>query len=317
MSPSTGTADRPAVLAAGCLCWRLRGGHLQVLLIHRPRYDDWSWPKGKTDPGETAPETAVREVHEEVGLRVRLGLPLPPVQYPVSGNGTKRVEYWAAEVETGAKVSVDGKEVDEHRWVSVKEARAMLTNKRDREPLDALADHAEADRLATVPLIVVRHGKAKPRSSWARAEGDRPLAATGKRQVLAVTRLLRCWSPEKIDSSPWLRCLSTVTPYAKKYGVPIKTRNPLTEAGHRHHPEKVVRLVDRWVEKAVPRAACTHRPVLPTVLKALRRHMGEALARQLPDRDPYLAPGQMLVLHLARRGRHRVVALEVVSPFDD
>ena len=309
---------RPAVvLAAGCLCWRRAGGNgLEVLLIHRPRYDDWSFPKGKQDEGETLPETAHREVREEIGLRARLGVPLPTIRYEVK-DGSKDVHYWAAEFGPGARPEPDGREVDEIRWVSPEQARRMLSNSSDREPLAALVALHERGDLATRPAIVVRHAKAKPRSSWSRAEGDRPLAATGKRQALAVTRLLRAWSPERILTSPWLRCLSTVVPYARKAGVTVRERPQLTEAAHQRHPKKAAAVVQTMFDKDAPVALCTHRPVLPTVLKVVARHTGPELAALLPTKDPYLSPGEMIVLQLSRRHRRRVVSVELVKPFDD
>ncbi|MGQ1839350.1 NUDIX hydrolase [Kocuria turfanensis] len=312
-----GTSARPAdVLAAGCLCWRRAGTGVEVLLIHRPRYDDWSFPKGKQDAGETLPETAHREVGEEIGLLPRLGVPLPTIRYGVK-DGVKDVRYWAAEFGPGARPVPDGREVDEVRWTDPKTAARMLTNPSDLEPLAALVDlHAHGD-LATRPAIVVRHAKAKPRSSWSRAEGDRPLAATGKRQALAVTRLLRAWSPERIVTSPWLRCLSTVVPYARKAGVTVRERPQLTEASHKRHPKKAAAVVQTLFDKDVPAALCTHRPVLPTVLKVLARHMPPELAEQLPAKDPYLSPGEMIVLQISRRHRRRVVSVELVKPFDD
>ena len=78
-----------AIPAAGTIPWRIRRGELQVALIHRPRYRDWSWPKGKVDPGEDWPVTAVRETREETGLQARLGIPLPDATYTVmSRTGT-------------------------------------------------------------------------------------------------------------------------------------------------------------------------------------------------------------------------------------
>ena len=183
------TAD---IVASGALIWRMRDGALEVLIIHRPRYDDWSWPKGKQDPGESLAETAIREIREEVGLQVVLGVPLAVTSYPVGGR-PKDVFYWSAELPEGARALADEGEVDELRWVTTDVARALLTNQDDLAPLESLEALAEADALRTHPILIARHAKAKPRSNWAAAEDDRPLAATGKRQALASSRLFAAW----------------------------------------------------------------------------------------------------------------------------
>ena len=304
------------VYAAGCLCWRRSAGELQVLVIHRPRYDDWSWPKGKQDNGETLPETAVRELREEVGLSVRLGVPLPAIRYRVKDQ-SKLVKYWAAEISASAQATPDHGEVDELRWVKADQARTMLSNADDREPLDVLVALHRNGTLSTRPVIVVRHAKAKPRSSWQRAEGDRPLAATGKRQALAVTRLLAAWQPRRVHTSPWLRCMSTVIPYAKKYSVKVKERPQLTEAAHKRSPKKAAAVVEQLFDTEHPVVLCTHRPVLPTVLKVLARHMPAAMVEELPDADPYLSPGEMVVLQMPRNAKGRAVSCEIITPFDD
>ncbi|CAL8899253.1 ADP-ribose pyrophosphatase [Kocuria varians] len=311
------TPGRYGILAAGCLCWRVVDDELQVLVIHRPRYDDWSWPKGKQDDGETLPETAVRELREETGLRITLGVHLADTVYKVRGHD-KLVRYWAAEVSPLVKPAPEDDEVDRMEWVTPSRARKMLTNKDDVAPLEELVRRHSRGELATRPVIVIRHAKAKPRSSWQRAEGDRPLAATGKRQALAVTRLLAAWQPRRVVTSPWLRCMSTVVPYAKKYNVKVKERPQLTEDTHKRHPKRAANVTEQLFETERPVVLCTHRPVLPTVLKVLARHMPPELAENLPATDPYLSPGQMIVLHMPRTGqRSQAVAFELISPFDD
>jgi 8-oxo-dGTP diphosphatase len=109
-----------------------------VALVHRPRYDDWTLPKGKLDKGESFEEAALREVEEETGLRTRLVRELPDVNYEVRGR-PKVVRYWLMEVESDEGF-VANDEVDELRWVKPWEARAVLTYDRDREVLKAVAD---------------------------------------------------------------------------------------------------------------------------------------------------------------------------------
>lgn len=316
-------APRAEVLAAGVLPWRTGPGGLEVMVIHRPRYDDWSWPKGKLDPGETLPECAVREVREETGLRVGLGVPLAVTRYEVKARGgkagtrSKEVWYWAAEAGR-QKGQADGDEVDELRWVSPEKARRMLTNAADVEPLDALeAAHGER-RLRTVPLVLLRHAKAKPRSSWSRAEEDRPLATTGRRQALADRRLVSVWAPERLVSSPWRRCVETLAPLVKDSGLPVKYKDSLTEAGAKDSPKKTRRVMRGLLEKRRAVVVCSHRPVLPELLGevadvAVHRDVLEAL----PAEDPYLRPGGVLVAHQGLDVGGRVVALECYDPADD
>ena len=307
-----------AVTAAGAIPWRLNSvnkDQLEVLLIHRPRYDDWSWPKGKIDPGETIPECAVREVWEEIGLVAPLGIPLPPIHYHVPA-GLKVVHYWAVDV-NGAALVPDGKEVDSIMWCSPEKAARLLSNPSDVEPLEHLASAHARGELKTWPLLVVRHAKAKPRSSWSKAEGDRPLAATGMRQAQAVGRLLQAWKPARIVSSPWLRCVATIAPYAKAADAKVKLNEALTEHRHGRSPHKTAAAVEALFDKQRAVALCTHRPALPTVLKQLEKHMNSRLRDELPSSDPYLAPGEMIICHVAHGSKNKVVAVERFRPFDD
>ncbi len=312
MSTDAGT---PKVVAAGALCWRREKGHLQVLLIHRPRYDDWSWPKGKVDAGETPPEAAVREVQEEVGLRISLGIPLPPVHYKVSA-GRKIVHYWAAKAE-GMTPRADDDEVDKVLWCSPVRAYELLSMADDKLPLDALVNAHSEKNLDTWPLILLRHAKAKPRSSWTRAEGERPLAGSGLRQAKAVGKLLMSWGPKRVRSSPWDRCVQTVMPYVKRSGAKLKHVDAVTEHNATRKPKKAEAAVQALFDKAKPVVLCTHRPVLPLALRVIAKHMPESLAGSLPSSDPYLKAGHLLVFHVSNHAHGHIVSVEKHAPYDD
>ncbi len=134
----------PEIRAAGVVLWRpaARTPGVEIALIHRPRYDDWSHPKGKLKPGESAAEAALREAKEETGMDCALGAALPEARYPV-GERLKRVRYWAARALGGAFECND--EVDRVVWLAPADARAALTHDRDRPLVDAalrtLGDH--------------------------------------------------------------------------------------------------------------------------------------------------------------------------------
>jgi 8-oxo-(d)GTP phosphatase len=165
--------------------------------------------------------------------------------------------------------------------------------------------------------VIVRHAKAKPRSSWTKAEGERPLAATGIRQAQAVHRLLKAWKPLRVVTSPWLRCVATIAPYAKSSDAKVKLVDALTEHRHARNPKKTAAVVDALFDKQRPVVLCTHRPALPTVLGQLAEYMTPRLKGLLPVADPFLAPGEMIICHVAHGSKSRVVSVEQFKPFDD
>jgi 8-oxo-dGTP diphosphatase len=126
------------VLAAGGVLWRRKkSGKIEVLLVHRPKYDDWTLPKGKLDAGESAEEAAVREVEEETGFLARLGDELPSTEYHDRFGRPKHVRYWVMDITGGG--FRPNREVDEVQWLSVGDAKELLSYARDREVLDAFA----------------------------------------------------------------------------------------------------------------------------------------------------------------------------------
>jgi 8-oxo-dGTP diphosphatase len=280
--------------AAGAVA--LRGGR-QVLLIHRPKYDDWSFPKGKLDRGEHLTAAAVREVLEETGLQVRLGRPLSRQTYS-TGKGRKVVHYWLARVTGDDDVSgyVPNDEVDEVRWVPAEKANKLLTYRRDRR---LLAESLEA-RKRTGTLIVLRHADARSRESWHADDRLRPLVRDGHRDAERLVAVLDAYGVERVVTSSSTRCVDTVAPYCRTTGREPELVDVLSEEDAR--PPNVRELVAAAVERldgSGPTVLCTHRPVLPDVFKGLG------------VKDPKLAKGELLVAHL-RHGR--VVAVERHRP---
>lgn len=305
------------VLAAGAVCWREGRSGLEVLLVHRPRYDDWSWPKGKVDKGETLPECAVREVAEETGFDIHLGLPMPSARYTVGRRLTKHVSYWAAEVTSDKPAKPDDpKEIDRAEWFPVGTARAKLSRFADREQLDRLEHAHRTGALRAWALIIVRHGKAFPRSKWHETEHVRPLLALGTRQSMALTGLLAAWRIKRVVSSPWKRCVATLKPYSAAVGRSIKTVAPLSEKANAANPKKTAKALIAILEKGKPTVICTHRPVLPTVLAVLADHAPAGLAERLPKKDPYMNPGEILVAYVRPGPVPRIVEFERYRPID-
>src|SRR5689334_15760981 len=201
------------VNAAGGVVWRKRATasraepRVDVLVVHRPSYDDWSFPKGKVDPGEALQATAVREIFEETGLRVRLGPPLVQVRYPIAA-GTK--------------------EVDELRWVGVREARELLTYAHDIEVLEDFRSLRERQGHRARTLIVARHGKAASRNDY-EEDLDRPLTAVGVEQAQTLVPLLAAYGVRRVVSSPAVRCAQTVEPYAHSISTFLEIDDRLAE----------------------------------------------------------------------------------------
>ncbi|ROS31671.1 NUDIX hydrolase [Cellulomonas sp. PhB150] len=319
--------SHPAVVqAAGALVWRVRTGRLQVALVHRPRYRDWSWPKGKLDPGETIVQAAWREVAEETMQDVVLGIPLPGLEYKVSDGRTKRVHYWAAQVagrqDAAAlrarppvpRASMD--EIDQVRWFDVDVAGQRLTRADDAIPLVHLVEAHRKGRLDTRAVIVARHGRATRRSAWKGTELDRPLTAVGSRQATGLVPVLSAFGASRIVTSEWGRCAATVQPYGAAAQVPIEVSPLLTEQEHTVSPARVARQLVDLLEWPGDSVLCTHRPVLPTVLDVLAQHSRRSVVNAMPTEDPFLEPGEALVAHVAQTAKGpRVVAVERHKPY--
>ncbi|GAA2283936.1 NUDIX hydrolase [Nonomuraea roseoviolacea subsp. roseoviolacea] len=266
--------------AAGAVVWRGDPAAPEVAVVHRPRYDDWTFPKGKLKPGEHPVAAALREVREETCLTVVLGRALPTVHYLIGGR-VKRVDYWTARV-VEQEVFEPGDEVDELRWVPVAEARSLLTYEWDTGLPGALT----AAPLDTTPLVLIRHATAGSRREWDGDDALRPLDAGGRAQAAALAGVLAAYRPEELLSSPSLRCVQTVEPY----GAPARLEPLLSEEGQDR--EKTAALV---AALRGPAAVCSHGKVLPELL------------RRLGGEEAELEKGELAVLH---RADGRVVAAE-------
>ena len=197
-----------AVYAAGTVLWRasasgLAEDHIEVALVHRPRYDDWSLPKGKVKRNETSAFTAVREVMEETGFRCELGRKIGRTTYLVAGT-KKVVDYFSARCTTGAFSASD--EVDEVRWLPLAEALSQCSYANDREILLTFTELPA--QLSTV--LLVRHAKAGDRATWQGEDDLRSLSKTGQEQAAALRKLAPLFGVDRVYSAPLTRCVQTV-----------------------------------------------------------------------------------------------------------
>lgn len=278
------------VVAAGAVIWRPdveRGNGVEICLVHRPRYDDWSLPKGKLDPGEHILACAVREVEEETGHRVVLGRPLPTRYYEANGT-PKRVHYWAARADDGAAPWSGTKEIDQVAFLPAADAVGRLTHPRDTEVVEALLDL----EIRTVPLVVLRHTEAVERASWTGPDAPRPLSVRGSRDALALVAPFGAMGLTRVVSSDAVRCVDTVRPYAEAAGAPLQLEPVLSEEGHLAHPLRAEKLVRTLLADGARTVVCSHRPVLPELIAAAAEQAPEVLPTQKP-----LHPGDFLVFH--------------------
>jgi 8-oxo-dGTP diphosphatase len=313
------------VHAAGAVVWRERAGRLEVSLVHRPRYKDWSWPKGKLDPGESVPAAAAREVAEEIGQDVVLGVPLATLRYRTPDGRGKQVRYWsarAADDDHGPALRARGPveqapwtEIDDVVWVSLPTAAELLTRASDRKPLEMLEGLWSAGRLRTRVVAVARHGQARPRRAWKGGEETRPLTRLGQLQAEALVPVLAAFGIRGVVTSPWERCLHTVQPYAERSGVPVETVEALTEAAFARDPALSAEVIAEHLDRPRDELLSTHRPVLPALFKAVDRECRKWTLGGVPTADPYLRTGEVLIAHVAGAGESsRVVAIERHRP---
>jgi 8-oxo-dGTP diphosphatase len=296
------------VRAAGTVLWRPTPDDpksVEIAVVHRSRHDDWSLPKGKLERTETWAAAAVRETWEETGHRVVLGPPLPTQEYVVDGL-PKVVRYWA-----GRSLGVDAApsapavgaavEVDVLDWLPPDQAKARLSYHHDTHVVDAFAGFVDALGRPDEPdgradgdvLVLLRHAKAVKRSAWDGADGTRPLDTRGRGEAKTLVPWLAAYGPSRIVSSDSARCVDTVAPYATSAGIEVEPEPLFSEEGFEHHRRRALALLRTTFAAGGRTVLCTHRPLLPSLLRhsAGRRHVHAALP---------LPPSAAVVIHHVR-----------------
>ncbi len=249
------------VLAAGAVLWRHNGNPSspEVAVIHRPRYDDWSLPKGKVDPGETEPVTAVREVHEETGYSSTLGRRLAAVSYPIP-QGRKKVRYWAARQVDGA--FSPNAEVDELKWLPVAEALKQLEYPHDRKVLRRFIKQPADTRT----VLIVRHGTAGSKSRYKGDDSKRPLDKQGRAQAESLVGVLLAFGADVLYAADRVRCHQTITPLADELGATIHNEPMLTEEAYADNRKAARQRVVEIAAAGGTPVICTQGKVIPDLI---------------------------------------------------
>jgi 8-oxo-dGTP diphosphatase len=261
VATETPSEQVPEVRAAGAVLWRTTdpGVAPEIAVIHRPRYDDWSLPKGKVDPGETEPATAVREVAEETGYSCRLGRRLATIRYPVDG-GLKRVRYWAARVTGGEFAPND--EVDELKWLPVGEAANQLGYPHDRKVLRRFMKLP----VDTRTVLIVRHATAGSKAHYRGDDRKRPLDDNGRAQAEALVDQLLAFGADTLYAADRTRCEQTLEPLAARLGTTIRREPLLTEEAYAEHRKAARHRVLEIAAAGGTPVICTQGKVIPDLI---------------------------------------------------
>lgn len=242
--------------ASGGLVVRPTPEGLRILVIHRPRYDDWTFPKGKNEPGEDSLEAALREVIEETGQRPHPVSILGETTYSVNGV-PKLVRWFGMRVgEPGQFIPND--EVDEIRWLDPGEVPGLLTYDHDRQMLAKVDLEAV---LTTGTLYLVRHGAAGDRQSWSGDDALRPLSRRGEMQAAGLAQALGDQHIEAVFTSPYVRCVQTVQPLAEAAGLEVVEHPALAEGGGGKATRDLLRGLI-----GTNAVLCSHGDVIPEVM---------------------------------------------------
>ncbi|MEL4503751.1 NUDIX hydrolase [Luteococcus sp. H138] len=275
------------ITAAGAVV--LRGGddRREVLLVRRGTYNDWSLPKGKPKTDEDAPATAVREVYEETGVKIHLGLPVGTTRYKV-GKRDKVVRWWLGIVDSERRRQPN-KEVEKAVWMPIDKAVNKLSYPNEVAVLQAALGLESAGT-----ILLVRHGKAMLRRYWSGTDAKRPLASRGRRQSKRICDLLGAYGTSDLLSSTSTRCMQTLQPFAERNRLPITGVSLLSEEEAEGQgalvEDYLVRLRERVAEQGRVTAVCGHRPVIPD----MRAGLGIT--------DSPMLTAEILVVHLDSEG---------------
>ena len=259
-----------AVRAAGGVLYRPAAVGTEFCLVHRPRYDDWSLPKGTLDAGEHPLAAAMREVVEETGLRGRPQLLLPPVEYQLPDGRPKTVDFWLTLADDGPAVPQDTHEVDTAAWLPMGEALERLSYPDER----ALLGHVVALPPVTAVAGLVRHAHAGERKKWTGVDSMRPLDEAGEVQAERIAALFAHFAPKRFFAATPLRCKQTLEPLAAMFGgLPIVFDGAFAEPAEAGEAPAKAKLAAQHLldlrAGGLP-VICSQGKIIPHLLAALR-----------------------------------------------
>lgn len=258
---------RPTVLAAGGVLWRRDPSDLEVALVHRPKYGDWSLPKGKAKAGEHLLVTALREVTEETGYQPRIGPYLTTVRYRVTSGGrssNKVVTYWSMSCAGGS--FQDSNEVDEMRWLPIEQARRLITSASDRAVLDTFTRTGRD----TEPLLLVRHGATQaPPLRPRKTTETQGLNRSGRAQAASLVPVMAGLGITDLLSADLPACVDMLAPFAEVTGLTVQLEEQLTRAGFAGNEADVADRVRRDATSSNALVVCGGQRVITGLMSAL------------------------------------------------
>lgn len=293
-------SENPVIYAAGAVLWRFGAKkRIEIALIHRPRYGDWSLPKGKLDATETMIGCAYREVMEETGHSAIFGPEIGDATYVVDGV-TKLVKYWSAQAVGEPTGKPNPTEVDEILWLSPADARKKLTLDDDRSIVDFFLEFGTG----TTALVLLRHAKAIKREDWDGDDGDRPLGNIGQIQAKRLLSKYLPYAIKEVHSSDAMRCIETIEPMTRALQMHPIFSSDLSEYRFAKDKEAALDYAQDLMIRNQSAIICSHNPILPKVLKKL---IGKKNFKELVQK---LEPAEAWVLH-HRDGE--IIAIDWIS----
>jgi 8-oxo-dGTP diphosphatase len=284
---------------AGVILWREQLPlSLEVAIIHRPKYDDWTFPKGGVEIGENSIQAAFRECQEETGMAPILGPYIGAVTYQEEGK-KKSVEYWMGKEKSTKDSFQVNAEVDQIQWMSAKEARHFLTYDSDRE---ILARFMKLERHVST-LVFLRHAKAVKREDWLGEDSDRPLAHIGQLQASKLSALFRPFGIEQIHSSDAQRCLATAQPIAEGLRIESSLTPKLSEDVFEKNDTVAIEYIEQLLKFNMNTIVCSHNPMFNEMLLAFEN------ARDFFKHLPKLSPADSWIVH---HSGNRIIAIDAL-----